>query len=62
MKPHQNQTTCHCDAYFFPHREGGGSCNGILAFEAELEEERLDAWRDWKAWQKDRLTAIEGWK
>ena len=27
-KHHRNEYTCNCSAYDFPHRFGGGACNG----------------------------------
>lgn len=31
----RHQVTCHCRAYDFPHRFGGGSCNGMSIVESK---------------------------
>lgn len=34
MKRNRKQVTCHCSAYSFPHRFGGGKCRAINIVES----------------------------
>lgn len=39
MKRIRRQLTCQCSAYSFPHRFGGGSCNGLSVVEKTWSEQ-----------------------